>query len=460
MVQGVEIKANKIQDLSPQTGELIAEVACATVEEVESTVARARAAQPAWAARPLEERVAMLKAAVKVFKDETQELAALMTREMGKLIHESFEEVEGIADKDKFLELVEDANGEVVVANAIVYREPHGTVGIVAPWNFPMDEILLLALPALAAGNAVVVKPSEVAPLCGGAVVDGLNKTLPRGLLGIVQGDGAVGQILVDRVDMVGMTGSSATGKKILERASKSLKPCVLECGGKDPMLVLESANLETAAKDAVSFSVLNCGQVCCAIERIYVPETKAKEFEKLVVDEAKAYDPLDGTLAPLVSKVQRDVVAAHVTYALDAGARLLLGGPQVAADVEAKTPPGSSFYPVTVLADVPHDANRDETFGPTVAITPYADLGDALKMANDSKYGLTACVYGAEPKALDVAKKLKAGQVGVNTWPLAQAPLECPWIGHLESGFGYHSGPDGWRQFSVPKSIVKPAAS
>jgi len=381
----------------------------------------------------------------------------LMTKEMGKLASEAKEEAEGVVDKDELLNLIESANEDVKISeNAVITREPHGVVGVLAPWNFPCDEILLLALPALAAGNGVVVKPSEVAPMCGAAVVDGLRKALPPGLVGLLQGDGAVGALLVEQVDMIGMTGSSATGKKILESSAKHLKRCVLELGGKDPMVVLDSADLDKAAKDAVEFSVMNCGQVCCAIERVYVPDALSAEFAQKVVDLAKRYDPLDGTLAPMVSGVQKAIVAKHVDEAIAAGAKCLLGGPDAARRLEGATPPGSNFVPVTVLADVPHDANRDETFGPVVAITSYATLQQAVDYANDTPYGLSACVYGAPDAAFAVAKKIKAGQVGVNAWPLAVAPLECPWIGHGASGFGFHSGLDGWRQFSVPKSIVQ----
>lgn len=464
-MQGVVIEDGAIVDVDPRSGDVIARVAVSTVAEVEAAVKSARSAQTAWASMSLSERIAALKHAIRhgVGHDGSEEritqLSELMTREMGKLSSEAREEAEGVANKDEMLTLVEAANADVVVTqSAVITREPYGVVGVIGPFNFPCDEILLLALPALAAGNAVVVKPSEVAPLCGAAVIEGLQSCLPDGLVGLVQGDGSVGAKLVDEVDMIAMTGSSATGKKILASAANQLKRCVLELGGKDPMVVLDSADLALAAKDAVTFSVMNCGQVCCAIERVYVPDALASQFEQLVLEEARKYNPLEGTLAPLVSKVQKSIVETHVDRAIAAGAKCLLGGPQASAQVTAGTPPGSSFVPVTVLADVPHDANRDETFGPVIAITKYSNLDDVVSLANDSKYGLTACVYGESDHASAVAKKIKAGQVGVNAWPLAVAPLECPWVGHANSGFGYHSGADGWRQFSVPKSIVSPA--
>lgn len=464
MVQGVVIEEGKLVDVSPRTGEVVARVPVSSEAEVVAAVAAARAAQVEWALRPLAERVALLKRAIKEgvghggSEERLKELAELMTREMGKLEGEAREEAEGVADKDELLELVEEANADVVVGNgkAVITREPHGVVGVLSPWNFGFDEPLLLALPALAAGNAVVVKPSEVTPLCGAAVVEGMQAVLPKGLVGLVQGDGSVGAVLVDAVDMVAMTGSSATGVKILEKSAKDLKRVVLELGGKDPMVLLDTADLDLAAKDAVAFSVMNAGQVCCAIERVYCPASLASVFEAKVLDEAKSYDPRSGTLAPLVSKVQKDIVTRHVEEAVAAGARCLLGGPEAAKALDADMPPGSCYVPVTVLADVPHDANREETFGPVVAITPYDDLDVAVGMANDTRYGLSACVYGDKSAATAVAKRLKAGQVGVNAWPLAVAPLQCPWVGHKHSGYGYHSGFDGWRQFSTPKSIIQ----
>lgn len=457
MVQGVVIEDGSIVDVNPRTGEVIGRVKISTPEEVEAIVLAGRKAQGAWAATSLPDRIAALKAGIKTNKSEERikELSDLMTLEMGKIESEAREEAEGVVDKDDLLDLVEKANADEVVQHATIVREPHGVVGVLGPFNFPMDEILLLALPALAAGNAVVVKPSEVAPMCGAAVIESLQKQLPEGVLGLVQGDGSVGAKLVECVDMIGMTGSSATGKRILEHSAKHLKRCVLELGGKDPMVVMESADLKKAAADAVAFSVMNCGQVCCAVERVYVPEALSLQFQQLVIEEAKGYNPLDGTLAPLVSQVQKKIVETHVKEAIEAGASCVYGGPEASEKLDQETPPGSSYVPVTVLADVPHDANRDETFGPVVAISTYKDLKDAVEMANDTVYGLSASVYGDTAEATAVARQLKAGQVGVNAWPLAIAPLECPWVGHASSGFGYHSGADGWRQFSVPKSII-----
>lgn len=428
---------------------------------VEATVAAAKAAQLDWAETPLRQRIELLAAALQKLAEGKESLAELITREMGKVLSEAQEEVDGAVNKEKFLELVKNANEpqKSSEGSAIILRDPHGVVAICSPWNFPVDEILLLALPALAAGNAVVIKPSEVVPLCGARVASALQAVLPTGLVGLVQGDGEVGALLVNNpaVDMVAMTGSSATGSRIMSAAASGLKRLVLELGGKDPMIVFADADLALAAKDAVTFSVFNCGQVCCAVERIYVAESVKSEFEKKVVEEAKAWksgngmDP-ESKIGPLCSQMQRDFVHKHVQGAIAAGATKLLGG-------ELPSTATGNFYPATVLSDIPHNAqiSSEETFGPIVALSSFdGSEAEAVRLANNSIYGLTACVYTSDiAKAGRVAAKIRAGQIGINNWPLANAPPDCPWVGHKKSGFGFHSGFDGWRQFSVPKSLV-----
>mmetsp|Transcript_13828 Transcript_13828/g.20703 ORF Transcript_13828/g.20703 Transcript_13828/m.20703 type:complete len:471 (+) Transcript_13828:74-1486(+) len=466
MVQNIAIVDGYIIDQNPATGEIIEKVRVSSVEEVKEKVVKAKKAQPKWAGLPLNERVSLLKKAIKIgfgqSKDgstknaeRVKELASLMNKEMGKLENEATEEVEGAVDKDTFLDLIEEANKPVDLETALIIREPHGLVGVSAPWNFPMDEILLLALPSLAAGNVVICKPSEVAPLCGAEVINSLKSYLPEGVLDLVQGDGAVGSLLFDLADMNALTGSAATGKKVMAACANTLKPLVCELGGKDPCLILEDADIEKAAKDALDFSVFNAGQVCCGIERVYIPSSKQKEFEAAILKHAENYEEI----APLVTLTQQAIVSNHVESALSAGARLLKGGPPQAEILKSTKPQGSSFYPLTILSDVPQSAKitREETFGPVVALTPYdpKDEEALVQLANDSEYGLTACVYGEKSHAATIAAKIQAGQVGVNCWPLAAAPPQCPFVGHKSSGFGYHSGFDGWRQFSKPKSIV-----
>lgn len=279
----------------------------------------------------------------------------------------------------------------------------------------------------------MIVKPSEVTPETGAMVVKGLAKALPPNVIQLAQGDGAIGSVLVGHSDinMVAMTGSSATGRKILESAAPKLKRVVLELGGKDPMVVFSDASLQKAASDAVRCSLSNTGQVCCSTERIYIADSVADEFEKLVAEEAQTYKVGNGMdpsvkVGPLVSKTQRDTVAQQVDLAVKQGAKLLHQSsvPQENSD--------ASFYPVTVLSDVTHDMDvfRSETFGPVVAISRFdGSEEEAIRLANDTEYGLGSSVYSSDlDKAARVANHISAGQVGINCYPLDNMDVNCPW--------------------------------
>jgi len=459
MVQGVCIEDGCIVDTNPATGEVLARVKCTPVSEVPAMVARAQAAQPGWQATPLATRAALLKQAVSSIGGRKDELVDTIVREMGKVRAEAEEEVAGAMGREAYVDLIAAANAPVAYENGVVVRDAHGVVAICSPWNFPADEPLLLCLPALMAGNCVILKPSEVVPLVGAIVGEALASVLPKNVLQIAQGDGAVGAALVQAdVQMVAMTGSCATGKKIMAACAPGLKRLVLELGGKDPMVVFADADLTKAAEDAVSFSLFNCGQVCCSVERIYVAAAVKPQFDALCAEAALAFVAADGfdaeaKIGPMVSAMQRDAVRAQVEEAVGGGARVL---------VQAPVKPGSekgTFFPATVLTDVPQGANihRSETFGPLVVITEFdGSEAEGVRLANDSEFGLAAYVYSQDlSKARRVAMDIKAGQVGINNWSLGKAPLRCPWVGAKGSGFGFHSGTDGWRQFSVPKSLI-----
>jgi len=461
MVQGVVIdEENRIVDKNPSTGKVIARVPCSTAEEVRATVERARLAQAEWNSISLDQRIELLKRAVATIGERRVDLIDTIVKEMGKIRSEAEAEVDGAIDKAGFLDLVVEANRPVATENAVIVRDPHGVVGVCSPWNFPADEALLLALPALASGNTVVVKPSEVAPLTGAIVIEALQKSLPLGTVGLLQGDGTIGAALVEsEVNMMAMTGSSATGRKIMAACASDLKRLVLELGGKDPMVVFADADLALAAKDAVEHSLENCGQVCCSVERIYIEASAKDDFEKLCAQEAVAYVAGDGfdtdaKIGPMVSEMQRDFVKSKVDDAVQRGAKVVATGP-----IKDNVSSSGFFYPATVLSDVGHDfpITCSETFGPVVAISSFDGSEEAaIKLANDTEYGLAAYVYTSDmERAVRIATKIKAGQVGINNYALATAPARAPWIGAKGSGFGHHSGIDGWRQFSVPKSLV-----
>jgi len=336
-----------------------------------------------------------------------------------------------------------------------VVREPHGVVAAITPWNFPVAMPASILVPALVTGNTVVFKPSEHVPLSGERLYRAFAAVLPDGVIELVQGDGSTGAALVESdVDMIGFVGSRDTGIAIMQSASAGLKRLVLELGGKDPLVVFADADLDRAADCAVKHSLRNTGQVCCAVERVYVDERVAAEFEAKVVERAARWTSGSGLdagarMGPLVSAEQRARVAQQVDDAVTRGARCLLGG---------ETPDGEGwFYPATVLSDVDPEAAiaRDETFGPVVCLSSFDGSEEAaLALANDTPYGLGASVYTQDPeRGARFAAGLRAGQVGVNRY-LGGAP-GTPWVGARQSGFGFLGGREGHLQFTTPKTIT-----
>ncbi|MBI1380924.1 MAG: aldehyde dehydrogenase family protein [Planctomycetaceae bacterium] len=448
-----------IRDLDPATGEVLAEVPFTSPEALADAVARARAAAPGWSDVPIETRCELLAASAERLLDRAEELADLIVREMGKPRAEALGEVRGRArglreELDEIRRALQPEHLHPKSGEALLLREPHGVVAAITPWNFPVGMPLDLLVPALAAGNTVLFKPSEHVPLVGAALAEILGATLPDGVLQLIQGGGSVGAALVaSDVDMIAFVGSRTTGVAILTAAAAGLKRVVLELGGKDPLIVFEDADLDSAADCAVRHSLRNAGQVCCAVERVYVAESVAAEFERKVLALARTWESGSGfdpkaKLGPLVSAEQREKVRVLVDDAVAQGARLVLGGRPTEG-------PGYFFEP-TVLADVPEGARlvREETFGPVVSLATFSgDEDEAVRLANDTVYGLGANVYtGDKERGLRVAKRIKSGQVGVNRY-LVAAP-GAPWVGQRQSGYGYLGGVDGHRQFTVPKTV------
>eukprot|EP00584_Thalassiosira_punctigera_P005834 CAMPEP_0172535412 /NCGR_PEP_ID=MMETSP1067-20121228/7433_1 /TAXON_ID=265564 ORGANISM="Thalassiosira punctigera, Strain Tpunct2005C2" /NCGR_SAMPLE_ID=MMETSP1067 /ASSEMBLY_ACC=CAM_ASM_000444 /LENGTH=473 /DNA_ID=CAMNT_0013320345 /DNA_START=27 /DNA_END=1448 /DNA_ORIENTATION=+ len=467
MVQGVDIVNGIIQNVDPSTGKLIADppIKVTTPSELADVIAKANAAQASWADLALAERIEYLRKGITACEPVADELAQSITREMGKVPAEAKEEVgDALGLKGEWLDMVAEANADVKLGDggeageSVIVRDPLGVVAVISPWNYPVGEIPLLALPALAAGNAVILKPSEVTPVTGAMYCDALSSALPEGVLQVVQGDGGVGSLLVESPDvhMVAMTGSTATGKRIMEKCAANLKRLVLELGGKDPMVVFADADLDKAASDAVANSLYNQGQSCCSVERVYIEESAREEFEKKVValaKEQKVGIPTEEgvTVGPMVSKLQLENVKKQVDDSVANGATKLY---------ESPIPMGEgNFFPVTVLGGLKRDMliQRNETFGPVVAVSTFDGTEkEAIRVANDTEYGLCSYVYtGDLAKGARVARKFRSGQVGINCYSIAAAQPACPWIGHKGSGFGTHSGMDGFRSFSVPKSLV-----
>jgi succinate-semialdehyde dehydrogenase / glutarate-semialdehyde dehydrogenase len=449
-------------DLNPATGECLAEIPITSPEQLQAAVARARAAQPGWGAMPTAARLELLRAVAGRLEERAEELADLITLEMGKPRKQALGEVRGwakhcLTELDEIATAIEPEKFDTEGQSTVLVRSPLGVVAAITPWNFPVGMPMQILLPALGTGNTVVFKPSEMVPQVGAMIAELLGEGLPEGVLELVQGDGSVGAALVEsEIDMIGFVGSRATGKHIMKSAAGELKRLVLELGGKDPLIVMADADLEEAAECAVRHSLRNTGQVCCSVERVFVAEEVAAGFEDLVAKKARAWTCGDGfdeavAMGPMVSDDQRRKVIDHVDAALESGARLVWRG-------EAPDSPGF-FHPAVVLADVGEEfrITREETFGPVVSLTTFSgDEQEALRLANDTPYGLGANVFtGDTERGLRMAAGIHAGQIGVNQY-LGGAP-GLPWVGARQSGFGFLGGIEGHRQFTVPKSISRP---
>lgn len=451
----------RLTPINPATGVPLEPVDCTTAGELEAVVARARAAQPAWAAAPFEVRAARLREFAAALGGQADALAGLVSDEMGKPIRDARAEVRSISSRvESFVAAARQAVAdEEGVENGIRVRvrwRPLGVVAVIAPWNYPVATPSNLLLSALLTGNAAVFKPSEITPHTGARLHAILAGALPEGLVGLVQGTGTVGAALVaGDVDMVAFTGSIAAGQAIMRSAAGSMKRLVLELGGKDPMLVLPGADLEAAARHAAAEALRNAGQVCVSVERVIVHKDLAEEFTARVAElvrEIRPGDPRDEAcqLGPMSSARQRELVLAQLADARERGARFVVAG-------EAKGP-GFYLTPSVVTDLKPEMAiARDETFGPVVAIHVAGDVDEAVAMANGTRYGLGASVWGAPGPELDaIADRIEAGMVGINRGLSTAAG--GPWVGWKMSGLGYTRSAAGMRQFLQPQSQARRA--
>ena len=453
------MKLKYINNINPATGKLIKKVKCSTEKEIDKAVAAARAAQKKWAALPLAQRSKMLEACAKDFVKQKEKIGRIITDEMGKLYKSAVGETHAVAYGIR--ETIEQAKTALAVENlqeenlrTELHRTPLGVCAIITPWNFPVSMPESLLSPALIAGNTVVFKPSEMVPLTGKAIFDIFNKHLPKGVINLVQGADEVGNHLIHSdIDMIAFVGSQAVGKIIMKAAGDKLKRIVLELGGKDPMIVLNDADLEKAANFAVNGSLRNTGQVCVSVERIYVQEKAADKFTTLVANGVKNFKYGSGYdesvhMGPLVSAKQRANVLSQVKDAVKKGAKLIVGG---------KAPKNNKgfFMEPTLLTNLSHKHRimNEETFGPVVAIQKVKTEDEAVKLANDSPFGLGATVWTKnKKKGLDIARKIESGMIGVNQG--IGAVSGTPWVGVKQSGYGYIGSIDGIRQFTVPRKI------
>ncbi|AXR82631.1 succinic semialdehyde dehydrogenase [Natrarchaeobaculum sulfurireducens] len=452
---------------TPITDDEIGSVPACTAEDVASAVDRARTAQTAWAATPVDERAAIVERLGDRVLKRRDQLLDIVQLETGKARHHALEEVLDVpltcsyyATNGPELCADEPRSGAVpLAADATVTYEPVGVVGVISPWNYPLTLALTDAIPALLAGNAVVCKPDERTPFVALALAALFEEAgLPDGLFQIVTGEGStVGPALIDRVDYVAFTGGTETGRLVAEGAGRNLIGCSLELGGKNPMVVLDDADLETAARGAVKGAFTNAGQLCLAPERIYVDERRYDAFLDAFVGATRNlrlglefdYGPDVGSL---IDGDHLERVREHVEGAVDDGASLLTGG-------RARPDVGPFCYEPTILSDVAPDSRVvcEETFGPVVSVVPVADVDEAIERANETEYGLNGSVWTTDrERGRAVAREIDCGTVCVNDpYTVGWAAVDAPMGGFGDSGMGRRHGPEGIRRFLESRTVA-----
>jgi succinate-semialdehyde dehydrogenase/glutarate-semialdehyde dehydrogenase len=455
MATDLQIAARKIVSVNPATGEVLREIECAGEVEVEAVVKRARAAQGGWAELGIRRRIAILREFQAKLYARKSEIAAAITREAGKpLVEALVTEVLVVLDAARFLidnawkllrdEPVPHGNLVTKLKNGWLVREPHGVIGIISPWNYPFSIPATETLAGLVAGNAVVLKPSELTPSVALELASLLHAAgVPQDVFQVVVGEGPAGAALLgSTIDKLVFTGSVMTGKRIAAAAADRLLPVVLELGGKDPMLVLDDADVDVASSAAVWGAFVNAGQACLSVERCYVHRSLYESFAKACAEKTRQLQVGNGMdahtdVGPMIRERQVRIVEAHVEDAKAHGARVLAGGtrlPQL----------GPNFYAPTVLADVRQEMRimREETFGPVLPIMACADDNEAVRMANDSEYGLAASVWTRDARRGErLARRIHAGTVMVNDVVSCFGISEAPHGGVKASGVGRTHG-------------------
>jgi acyl-CoA reductase-like NAD-dependent aldehyde dehydrogenase len=455
MATEVQLGARQISVMNPVTGKVLREFACALPAEVSGAVSRARNAQPAWEQTSLRKRLSLVKQFQRLLGERKQQIALVISSESGKPYAEAMlTEILVVLDTAKFLlnesyEILCDtpvAHGSVATKTkrGRLIREPYGVIGIISPWNYPFSIPASQSLAALVAGNAVVLKPSELTPLSALEFAKLLQDAgFPENVFQLVLGDGSTGAALVEsNIDKLIFTGSVATGKRIAQPAAARLLPVVLELGGKDPMVVLDDADVEVASSGAVWAAFVNAGQACLSVERCYVHRSIYDSFVALCAEKAKQLRLGDGLdpatdIGPLIHERQLRTVEKHVEDARSHGARILTGGKRMPSL-------GPNFYLPTVLADVTHDMliMREESFGPVLPIMAFDSDDEAVRLANDSEYGLAASVWtSSRSRGESIARRIKTGIVMVNDAVSCYGISEAPHGGIKASGIGRTHG-------------------
>ncbi|MFD5827499.1 aldehyde dehydrogenase family protein [Lentzea sp. NPDC060358] len=449
-----------IEVVNPATEEVVGTLAEGTPADVDTAVAAAVAAFPAWSQTSAAERAKAVRAIIDGLRERADELARTMTREMGTPLtfSQKVQVTNPISIAEGVAAVLENGYFEPEeIGNSLVFREPVGVVAAITPWNFPLQQMVAKVVPALAAGNTVVLKPSELAPGTADLLAGIVAAAVPQGVFHLVHGTGpVVGEALAAHpdVDMVSFTGSTKAGRRVSAVAAETVKRVALELGGKSACIVLDDADLGRAVKIAVANSFMNNGQACSAWTRLLVPADRHDEAVELAAAAAGKYTPADPAepstrIGPAVSKAQRDRVVGYIRQGVEEGATLAAGGP------EAPLPQGFYVTP-TVFGGVTPEMTiaQEEIFGPVLSVMPYADEDDAVRIANSTIYGLAGAVFSADTdRALRVARRLRTGQVDINA---AAFNTSAPFGGYRQSGNGREFGRFGLDEFCEIKSVQR----
>ncbi len=460
--------ARKVFSTNPATGVVLREFDCASAADVRDAVTRAQSAQPAWQALGVRKRLSIIQKFQLLLNDRKQEVAGVITSEAGKPVAEALlTEVLVVLDAARFLleetygflreQPLPHGNLATKAKSGRLLREPYGVIGIISPWNYPFSIPATETLAALATGNAVVLKPSDLTPLCALELASLLHDAgVPEGVFQVVIGEGPTGAALIESaIGKLIFTGSVATGRRIAQAAATRLLPVVLELGGKDPMIVLDDADVDVASSGAVWGAFVNAGQACLSVERCYVHRSIHDAFVSACAEKARrlcvgnGVDP-NTDISPLIRERQLHAVEQHVEDARACGARVLTGG-------ERLTSLGPNFYAPTVLADVTHEMliMREETFGPVLPIMSFDSDSEAIRLANDSDYGLAASVWTRDrTRGETIARQINAGTVMVNDAISCFGISEAPHGGVKASGIGRTHGRFGLEEMVWTKYL------